>query len=51
MQIKLELPEDIAQELKSKWKDLPRAIALTRSAPRSFGGYLDLKHECRWMLF
>jgi len=25
MQIKLELPEDIAQGLESKWKDLPRA--------------------------
>jgi hypothetical protein len=25
MQITLELPEDIAQGLKSKWKDLPRA--------------------------
>jgi hypothetical protein len=25
MQIKLELPEDIAQQLESSWKDLPRA--------------------------
>ncbi len=25
MQITLELPEDIVQELRSKWKDLPRA--------------------------
>ena len=25
MQIILELPEDIVQELRSKWKDLPRA--------------------------
>ena len=25
MQITLELPEDIAQRLESKWKDLPRA--------------------------
>jgi hypothetical protein len=25
MQIKLELPEDIAQQLESRWKDLPRA--------------------------
>jgi hypothetical protein len=25
MQIRLELPEDIAQGLKSRWKDLPRA--------------------------
>jgi len=25
MQIKLELPEDIAEGLESKWKDLPRA--------------------------
>ena len=25
MQITLELPEDIGQELQSKWKDLPRA--------------------------
>jgi hypothetical protein len=25
MQITLELPEDIMQELRSKWKDLPRA--------------------------
>jgi hypothetical protein len=25
MQITLELPEDIVQELKSKWNDLPRA--------------------------
>ena len=25
MQISLELPEDIVRELRSKWKDLPRA--------------------------
>jgi len=25
MQITLELPEDIVQDLRSKWKDLPRA--------------------------
>lgn len=25
MQITLELPEDIVQQLRSKWKDLPRA--------------------------
>jgi Uncharacterised protein family (UPF0175) len=25
MQITLDLPEDIVQELRSKWKDLPRA--------------------------
>jgi hypothetical protein len=25
MQITLELPDDIVQELRSKWKDLPRA--------------------------
>jgi hypothetical protein len=25
MQITLDLPEDIAQELESRWKDLPRA--------------------------
>jgi len=25
MQITIELPEDIAEELESKWKDLPRA--------------------------
>ena len=26
MQIKLELPEDIAEGLESRWKDLPRAV-------------------------
>jgi hypothetical protein len=26
MQITLELPEDIVRELRSKWKDLPRAV-------------------------
>jgi hypothetical protein len=26
MQIKLELPEDIAQGMESKWKDLPQSI-------------------------
>ena len=31
MQITLELPEDIAQGMESKWKDLPRA-ALDRGA-------------------
>ena len=26
MQITLDLPQDIAQELESRWKDLPRAV-------------------------
>ena len=51
MQITLELPEDIVQELKSKWKDLPRAAleslaleayrsrALTAAQLRRFLGF------------
>ena len=37
MQITLELPEDIMQELRSKWKDLPRAVleSLALEADRS----------------
>jgi len=37
MQIKLELPEDIARGLESKWKDLPRAAleSLASEAYRS----------------
>ena len=38
MQITLELPEDIAQGMESKWKDLPRAAleSLTLEAYRSY---------------
>ena len=36
MQITIELPEDIAVGLESKWKGLPRA-ALESQAPRQFG--------------
>ncbi len=37
MQIMLDLPEDIAQQLESKWKDLPRAAleSLAAEAYRS----------------
>jgi len=39
MQIKLELPEDIAQRIESSWKDLPRAAleSLALEAYRSHG--------------
>ena len=56
MQITLELPEDIAQGLESRWKDLPRAAleslrskhtGLTHLPQRSFGGCLASKRECR----
>jgi hypothetical protein len=51
MQITLELPDDIVQELRSKWKDLPRAAleslaleayrshALTTAQLRRFLGF------------
>ncbi len=35
MRITIELPEDIAQELESRWKDLPRA-ALERLALEAY---------------
>jgi hypothetical protein len=60
MQITLELPEDIAKGLGSRWKDLPRAalesLALEayrsqRSLRLSFAGCLVSKRECRWTPF
>jgi hypothetical protein len=39
MQIPLELPEDIAQGLESKWKDLPRA-ALESLALEAFRSHV-----------
>ena len=40
MQITLELPEDIAQGMESKWKDLPRA-ALESLALEAYGCVSD----------
>jgi hypothetical protein len=60
MQITLELPEDIARGLESRWKDLPRAalesLALEAYRSRrlrrlSFAGCLVLKRGCRWTPF
>jgi hypothetical protein len=56
MQITLELPEDIAQGMESKWKDLARAaleslafeaIGPIRSQPLSFAGSWHSKRVCR----
>jgi len=57
MQITLELPEDIAHWLESKWTDLPRAaleslalevIPVSRAYRRAvFGGCSASKRECR----
>jgi hypothetical protein len=59
MQITLELPEGIAQELRSKWKDLPRAalesLALEAyrshalTAAQSFRDSSVSRRVCRWM--
>ena len=39
MQITLELPEDIVQELRSKWKDLPR-VALESLALEAYRSHV-----------
>ena len=51
MQITLELPEDIVQELSSKWKDLPRAAleSLALEAYRSHA--LSAAQLCRLLGF
>ena len=51
MQITLELPEDIMQELRSKWKDLPRAAleSLALEAYRSHA--LSAAQLCRLLGF
>ena len=51
MQITLELPEDIVQELRSKWKDLPRAAleSLALEAYRSHA--LSAAQLCRLLGF
>ena len=60
MQITIELPEDIALGLQSKWKDLPRAAleSLALEAYRSraltaaqVGGSLFSRRGCRSMPF
>jgi hypothetical protein len=43
MQTKLELPEDIAQGIESRWKDLPRAAL--ESLPYFFSDVFDLSYE------
>jgi hypothetical protein len=60
MQITLELPEDIAQGLESRWKDLPRGaleslalegIALMPSRLLSYGDFFVSRRVCRSTLF
>ncbi len=49
MQITLELPEDIAQGLKSKWKDLPRA-ALESLALEAYRSHMLTAAQLRRLL-
>jgi hypothetical protein len=49
MQITLELPEDIAQELKSLWKDLPRA-ALESLALEAYRSQVPTAAQLRRLL-
>ena len=44
MQITLELPEDIAQGMESKWKDLPRA-ALESLALEAYRSHQQRSHS------
>jgi hypothetical protein len=49
MQITLELPEDIMQELRSKWKDLPRA-ALESLALEAYRSHVLTAAQLRRLL-
>jgi hypothetical protein len=49
MQITLELPEDIVQELRSKWKDLPR-VALESLALEAYRSHVLTTAQLRRLL-
>jgi hypothetical protein len=49
MQITLELPEDIVQELRSKWKDLPR-LALESLALEAYRSHALTAAQLRRLL-
>lgn len=49
MQITLELPEDIMQELRSKWKDLPR-VALESLALEAYRSHVLTAAQLRRLL-
>jgi hypothetical protein len=49
MQITLELPDDIVQDLRSKWKDLPRA-ALESLALEAYRSHLLTAAQLRRLL-
>jgi hypothetical protein len=49
MQITLELPEDIVQELRSKWKDLPR-VALESLALEAYRSHAVTATRLRRLL-
>ena len=49
MQITLELPEDVVQELRSKWKDLPR-VALESLALEAYRSHALAAAQLRRLL-